>query len=115
MRILFDHDTPRPLRRYLTEHAVDTAREKGWAELRNGNLLDNAEGEGYEVMITADQSMRYQQNIARRQIGIVVLLSNRWPMVRLRITEIRAAIDGISPGQLREVPIPRRRARRREG
>ena len=54
MRILFDHDTPRPLRRYLTEHTIDTADEMGWARVRNGNLLDNAEGEGYEIMITAD-------------------------------------------------------------
>ena len=105
MRILFDHDTPRPLRRYLTEHAVDTANEKGWAELSNGNLLDNAEREGYEVMITADQSMRYQQNIARRQVGVVVLLSNRWPEVQMKIEEIRAALEGIQRGELREVPI----------
>ena len=109
MKILFDHDTPRPLRQYLSEHSVDTAREKGWAELRNGNLLDNAEREGYEVMITADQSMGYQQNIARRQVGVVVLLANRWSSVRLRIAEIRAALEGIQPGEVREVPIPRRR------
>ena len=105
MRILFDHDTPRPLRRYLAEHTVDTANEKGWAELRNGNLLDNAEREGYEVMITADQSMRYQQNITRRQVGVVVLLSNRWPEVQMKIEEIRAALEGIQRGELREVPI----------
>ena len=92
MRILFDHDTPRPLRRYLREHTVDTANEKGWAELRIGNLLDNAEREGYEVLITADQSMRYQQNIAHSQMGVLVLLSNRWPDVQMRIEDIRAAI-----------------------
>ena len=77
MRILFDNNTPRTLRRYLTEHTVDTAREKGWAEYRNGNLLDNAERDGYEILITADQSMRFQQNMARRQIAVMVLLSNR--------------------------------------
>ena len=105
MRILFDHDTPRPLRRYLTGHAVDTANERGWAEIRNGTLLDNAEREGYEVMITADQSMRYQQNMARRQIALVVLLSNRWSAVRMRVEDIRAALEDIQPGELREVPI----------
>ncbi len=105
MRILFDHDTPRPLRRYLMEHTVDTANERGWAEIRNGNLLDNAEREGYEVMITADQSMRYQQNLARRRIAIVVLLSNRWSAAQLRVGDIRAALEGIQPGELREVPI----------
>ena len=105
MRILFDNNTPKPLRRYLTEHTVDTANEKGWAELRNGNLLDSAEREGYEIVITADQSMRYQQNIARRQVGVVVLLSNRWPEVQMRIEEIHAALEGIQPGEFRELPI----------
>ena len=104
MRILFDHDTPRPLRRHLIEHTVHTASERGWAELRNGNLLDNAEREGYEVLITADQSMRYQQNIGRRQIGVIVLLSNRWPRVQLRIEEIRVALEEVEAGEFREVP-----------
>ena len=105
MRILFDNNTPRPLRRYLAEHAVDTAKEKGWAELRNGSLLENAEGEGYEIVITADQGMRYQQNLGRRQIAVVVLLSNRWPDVQMRIAEIRATLEEIQPGEWREVPI----------
>lgn len=104
MRILFDHNTPRPLRRYLTEHSVDTAREKGWAEFRNGNLLDNAEGEGYEVLITADQSMRYQQNMVQRQIAVIVLLSNRWPRVQQKIEDLRTALETIEPGEFREVP-----------
>ena len=103
MRILFDNNTPRTLRRYLTEHTVDTAREKGWAEFRNGNLLDNAESDGYEILITADQSMRYQQNISHRQIAVVVLLSNRWPRVQLKIEDIRTAIETVEPGEFREV------------
>ena len=105
MRILFDHDTPRPLRRYLTGHDIDTAGEMGWARLRNGTLLDNAEREGYEIMITADQNMRYQQNLEHRRIAIVVLLSNRWSDVQMRIDDIRAALEGIQPGELRKVPI----------
>jgi len=105
LRILLDNNTPGPLRRYLTEHSVDTAREKGWAELRNGNLLDNAEGDGYKVLITADQSMHYQQNIGRRQISVIVLLSNRWPDVRLKVEDIRAALEAVAPGEIQEVPI----------
>ena len=105
MRILFDHDTPRPLRRYLTEHTVQTANERGWALLRNGELLDNAERTGYEVLITADQSMRYQQNIGRRQIAVIALLSNRWTDVQLRVEDIRDALEGIAPGEVREVLI----------
>ena len=77
----------------------------GWARLRNGTLLDNAEREGYEIMITADQSMRYQQNLEHRRIAIIVLLANRWSSVQMRVEDIRAAIDGIQPGELREVTI----------
>ena len=106
MRILFDHDVPRPLRRHLTDHEVDTARERGWAELSNGELLNEAEREGYQVLITADQKMTYQQNIARRTFGVVVLLSNNWPQVREKVAAIQYALEGIDPGELREVPIP---------
>ena len=105
MKILFDHDTPRPLRRFLTDHTIATADEMGWATIRNGTLLDNAEREGYEILITADQSLRYQQNLEHRQIAIVVLLSNRWADVRMRVDDISAALEGILPGELREVPI----------
>ncbi len=105
MRILFDHNTPLPLRRYLLEHIVDTANEKGWSELINGDLLDSAEEEGYEILIIADQSMSYQQNLARRHIAVAVLLSNRWPDVQTRIDEIRAALDEVPQGDVREIPI----------
>ena len=106
MRILFDHDVPRPLRRHLTDHEVDTARERGWAELSNGELLNEAEREGYQVLITADQKMTYQQNIARRTFGVVVLMSNNWSQVREKVAAIQSALEGIDPGELREVPIP---------
>ena len=64
MRILFDHGSPLPLRDYLPEHAVDPAADRGWSELSNGELLDRADGEGCQVLITTDQGMRYQQNVA---------------------------------------------------
>ena len=102
MKILFDQGTPRPLRDHLLEHAVDTAAEKGWSELGNGELLDHAEREGYELLIT----MGRQQNLAPRQLAIVVLLSTAWPYVQLRIEDIRTAINGIQPGELKEVAIP---------
>ena len=105
MRILFDHNTPLPMRRYLLEHVVDTANEKGWSELLNGDILDNAEEEGYEILVTADQSMSYQQNIEHRHIAVVVLLSNRWPDVRTRIDEIRSALEEVQLGEVREVLI----------
>lgn len=105
MRILFDHGTPRPLRGHLSEHVVDTAAEKGWAELSNGELLDRAERDGYDLLITTDQNLRHQQNLAGRRLALVVLLSTAWPYVRLRTEEIRTAIGQVRPGESREVSI----------
>lgn len=105
MKILFDHGTPAPLRRDLHGHTVDTAAEKGWDSLLNGELLDRAEQEGYEVLITTDQSMRHQQNLAGRRLAIIVLLRTAWPYVRLRIEDIRAAVAEAQPGELKEVSI----------
>ena len=58
MRILFDQGTPAPLRRHLDGHVVDTAAERGWSDLDNGDLIENAEREGYDVLITTDQNLR---------------------------------------------------------
>ena len=105
MKILFDHGTPAPLRNHLLEHSVDRSAEKGWELLENGELIRKAEEEGYAVIVTTDQSMRYQQNVAGRGLAIVVLLSTAWPRVQDRTEDIRTAIEGVRPGELREVPI----------
>ena len=105
MRILFDHGTPRPLREHLPEHRVDTAVEKGWSQFGNGELLDHAERDEYDLLITTDQNMQYQQNVAARRLAIVVLCSNRWPRIRRRIEAIRKVVEEIRPGELREVRI----------
>ena len=91
MKLLFDQGTPAPLRNLLPEHSVDTLAEKGWSAKDNGELLDLAEMEGYEVFVTTDQSLRHQQNLANRRIGVVVLLAT--------------AIAAVSPGEIVEVPI----------
>ena len=105
MRILLDNCTPSPLRRYLTEHQVDTARERGWEQLRNGSLLQMAEEAGYEVLITTDQSMPYQQNMMGRRIAVVAVGENKWPILQHHVATITTALTGISPGEIREVPI----------
>ena len=104
MKILLDQGTPRPLREHLHGHTVDTAAERGWSGLGNGDLVEEAEQEGYEVLITTDQNMRYQQNLTDR-LAIVVLLSTAWPYVQPRIEEIRTVLNEIRHGELREVPI----------
>ncbi|MYC93438.1 MAG: hypothetical protein F4X14_00575 [Caldilineaceae bacterium SB0661_bin_32] len=105
MKILFDQGAPAPLRRHLVGHSVDTAYERGWSDLRNGDLLARAEIDGYELLITTDQNIRYQQNLSASRLGILVLLSTSWPRIQLRIGDIQAVVDGMQPGDYREVPI----------
>ncbi len=106
MKLLFDQGTPAPLRGHLPGHSVDTLAEKGWSEKSNGELLDLAEQEGYEILVTTDQSLPHQQNLARWRVGVVVLLSTNWSGVRLRTEEIARAVEAVPPGQSVEVPIP---------
>ena len=63
MKLLFDQGTPAPLRHHLADHSVDTLAEKGWSNKGNGELLDLAEREEYEILVTTDQNLRYQQNL----------------------------------------------------
>lgn len=105
MKVLFDQGTPAPLRRHLAGHAVDIAYERGWSNLSNGDLLDAAEREGYQLLITTDQNLRYQQNLADRQIAIIVLLSTSWPRIRQRADDIKAAVERATIGDYIEIPI----------
>jgi len=68
-------------------------------------MIRKAEEEGYRVIVTTDQNTRYQQNLADRRLGVVVLLATAWPRVQHRTDDIRSAIEDVRPGELREVPI----------
>ncbi len=105
MKILFDQGTPAPLCRHLGEHAVTTAYEAGWSNLSNGDLLAAAEAAEYEVLITTDQNLRYQQNLNERQLAVVVLLSTSWPRIRSHAQEIRETITSIRPSGYAEISI----------
>lgn len=105
MRILFDQGTPVPLRRYLREHTVDTAYEKGWSQLSNGRLLSAAEQAGYDLLLTTDRNLPYEQNLADRRISIVVLMSTSWPRIRKQTDSIRSIIEAVEPGEYREIEI----------
>jgi len=105
MKILFDQGTPVPLRRYLPGHTVDTAYELGWSELSNGDLLTTAERENYDLLITTDQNLRYQQNFVGRQIAIVVLLSTSWPRLQQQTDQIQIVVDNIQEGEYQEISI----------
>lgn len=104
-KILFDQGTPVPLKQHLIGHAVATTYEQGWPDSTNGTLLDVAEQAGYQLVVTTDQNLKYQQNLAGRQLAVLVLLSTSWPRIRLRIDEIRMAVDGMAPGEYKGLPI----------
>src|SRR2546421_12686911 len=106
MRILFDHSVPAPLRSYLKSHTVDLAIERGWDTLSNGDLLKEAEAAGYDALLTADKNIRYQQNLTGRKIAIVELSTPRWPVVRLHIDKVGAALSTATPGSFTQVELP---------
>jgi hypothetical protein len=106
MLILFDHVTPGGIARFLPGHTIIKATDRGWDTLSNGDLLAEAERAGFDLLLTADKNMRYQQNLRGRRIALVVLSTPRWPVVRLHIEKIVAAINGVTPGSYAEVDIP---------
>ena len=106
MRVRFDQGTPAPLRRDLPLHAVETTHERGWATLRNGDLLRAAERAGFEVMITTDQQLKYQQDLTERRIGIVVLNTTSWPRIRAATELIANAVVRCATERFIEISIP---------
>ena len=106
MLILLDHSVPAPLVPYLIGHTVVKAKDRGWDRLSNGDLLAEAERAGFDVFLTADKNIRYQQNLTGRKIAVVVLGTPQWPVVRLHIAEIAAAVNAATPGSYVEIQIP---------
>lgn len=106
MRIRFDNGTPRGIADALTEYIVEEARSRGWDTLGNGELLDAAEAAGFDVFVTTDRNIRYQQNLTARKIAIVVLDKARWKLIRRRLPEIAAAVAAAEQGSFVQVEIP---------
>jgi hypothetical protein len=106
MLILFDHGTPAPLLSFLIGHTVTKTKDLGWDRLSNGELLKAAEEAGYEILVTTDKNIRYQQNLTGRRIALVVLANPRWPVVRRYVQRVVTAVNAASPGTYTEVDIP---------
>lgn len=106
MRILFDQGTPVPLRQSLAHHEVTTAYERGWSKLRNGELLDAAEREGFEIFLTTDTQLKFQQNLKSRQIAVVVLSTPSWPRIQQARATVVGAVEAALPGSYTEIEIP---------
>ena len=106
MKILFDNGTPNPIARSLIGHEVIFARQIAWHELENGELIQQAEEAGYEVLLSTDKNIRYQQNLTGRRIALVVLGNQQWPLVKLHLDKIAAAVNAATSGSFTEVDIP---------
>jgi len=109
LRILFDKNVPVGVRRFLAGHEVRRFVEMQWhLQLENCELLDAGEAAGFDVMVTSDQNIRYQQNLKGRKLALVVLGSNIWPIVRDHSMTITAKVDAATPGSYGfiEMPLP---------
>jgi len=106
VRILFDQGTPAPLRHGLSQHTVETAYERGWSLLRNGELLQAAEAAGFEIFVTTDMNLQHQQNLTERRIAIVVLSTTSWPRIRAATERVARAVEQSVTDRFVEVQIP---------
>lgn len=106
MLILFDQAMPLPLRSCLGEHTVRSAWEQGWDQLRNGDLIAAAENAGFNLLLTTDKNMSYQQNLSGRQIAVLVLTRQQWPDLKPHVQLVIDAVSSAMPGSFTEVRIP---------
>lgn len=93
MKILFDNGTPKPIAHSLTGHEVTFARRIGWHELENGELIHKAEEAGYEVLLSRDKNIQYQQNLRGRKIALVIPVNQQWPLVKMHLDKIAPAVN----------------------
>lgn len=105
MKILLDECVPWPMHKLLTGHQCRTAQQCGWGGLKNGELLKKAESE-FDLFITSDQNIRYQQNLADRRIPILELSSNKLRRIQAAADLIQSTIAAIQPGEFRHLDIP---------
>ena len=103
MKVLLNENLPHLLRNNLGDHDVFTVRYKGWAGLKNGELLKTAEDDGFEVFITGDQTITYEQNLTGRRVAMVVLSSIDWHILKDNLLPILAALEDARPGSFREI------------
>ena len=113
--ILFDKNVPIGVRHFLPKHEVRTVVELSWPQkLQNGELLRTAEADSFDVLVTCDQNIAYQQNLTSRKLALVVFGSNIWPIVSDYRDSIAAKVDAASPGShaFIDMPLPAKRVKK---
>lgn len=104
-RVLLDENMPLGLRTLLRKHEVSHVIQLGWDGIENGELIAVAEQAGYEVLVTGDKNLRYQQNMTKRELALVILGTNRWTLIRSSPDVILRAIDDATSGSFVEVDL----------
>ena len=97
MRVLFDHNVPSGTARALRAHEVAEASQCGWDKLSNEDLLAKAEAAGFDVVLTADKNIRYQQNPKGRKIAVIVIGNPTWRVLRRNLDRITGAVNAAKP------------------
>ncbi len=117
MRVLLDENIPHGLRGLLAEHEVFTVAYLNWAGMKNGQLLTAAEEAGFDVLITSDQSIPYQQNMAARKLAMLMLSTADWNLLKAAGPKIVDALPSAGPGSFTRVDCGGldRRRRKAEG
>ncbi|PYS23081.1 MAG: hypothetical protein DMF72_10900 [Acidobacteria bacterium] len=105
MKILLDECVPWPMNRLLRQHSITSVQAQGWSGVRNSELLRRAEAE-FDLFITSDQNIRYQQNLAGKRIAIIELSTNDLRRIVATAALIEEAVDKVQPGELRRLEIP---------
>jgi predicted nuclease of predicted toxin-antitoxin system len=105
MRLLLDECVPQQLRHFLTAHECATAQDCGWEGIANGELIQRA-SQRFDVFVTADQNMRYQQNLSGSKIAILELSTNNVRRIRAATPQILAVLASLLPGEIRRLDIP---------
>ncbi len=100
MRVLLDEQLSRRLRHMFPPHEIATVAYQSWRGIKNGALLHLAEEAGFDVLLTADKNLRYQQNLQARRLALVVLSTNDFKVQRTRIAAITMAIENSAPGSV---------------
>lgn len=104
MKILLDEGVPDLIRKRLTNLTIATVQDLGWRGIRNGNLLDLMTGNGFEVLITTDKNIPYQQNLIKRNLSAIIIPSNRIRILKPLLPQIQTAIETIKLGEAIEIP-----------
>ncbi len=106
MRVLLDEGVPAQVRNALAGHDVITVQQKGWAGIKNGELLAAAEADRFDLLILADKNLQYQQNLGGRDLAMLELWTNHRPTLEKHFAYIRTAAESIHPGEYRSLEAP---------